>query len=147
MNPTQDLVTREVTTLGVLHAAARYISVYGWWQGDMFADDGDLYPPACAMGAIRFAITGDELPFDDAALEDGRADRYMSVVDTLCLYLINSGVVCLTDEMIEKIERFDVVAEVVSEWNDDPARNVCQVLAALKAAAQEWDTTHTGGAS
>jgi hypothetical protein len=141
MNPTEDLVTTEVTTTGVLRAAARYISVYGWNQGGMFAEDGDLYPPACAMGAIRFAVTGDALPFDEDALDDGRSDIYVNAVDALCGYLLNTGAIRLTDDMFEP---FDVVAE----WNDDRTRNVSQVLAALTGASRDWDwdRTRLGGA-
>lgn len=143
MNPTQDLVAREVTTAGVLYAAARYISVYGWHQGGLFADDSCACPPACSIGAMRFAILGNTHGMDDIdyadAVGDGRADAFVNAVDALCGHLLGCGAMRLADDLTEP---FDIVAE----WNDDSDRNVSQVLAALNTTARLWDRSHSGGA-
>lgn len=140
MNPTQNLVTSEVTPSRVLRDAASYMATYGWHQGGAFADISQQCPPACALGAMRMAILGDTQPFPNDAIEDGRADLLHNAADVLVLYLVNTGAVTPDDALLAGSP-----SDAVADWNDDRDRNVAQVLGALSGAAQDWDNHHTGG--
>lgn len=141
MNPTQLLAGIEVSPAELLRAAKHYVATFGWHQGAMFADFGLPCPPACAAGAIRFAVMGETMPCADEALSDGRADRFVDTVDVLAWYLINTGAVIVDDDSFTDDMPYDVVAG----WNDDASRNVAHILAALNGAADEWDRLHPAG--
>jgi hypothetical protein len=147
MNPTQLLATIEVGPAHVLREAKTYIATYGWHQGDMFATVDEPCPPACAAGAIRFVVAGNALPFDYAVQSGDRDlerlyDLFMDAVDVLAWYLINTGAVP-ADATADMFDDGTTPYDIVADWNDDPARNVAQIVAVLNGAADEWDRMHT----
>src|SRR5215475_5812016 len=48
----------ELTPAAVMRGAALYLHRHGWHQGDLFADEQTITPPACLLGAIRMAACG-----------------------------------------------------------------------------------------
>jgi hypothetical protein len=144
MNPTQPADLVEVTPAVTLRGAALYLRRHGWRQGDMF----DLsvpeiaFPPACGLGAIRMALTGDaEIGADSWPTE--------TVED------FDKAVMAFADHLFTWYDQPDPTApttgwnemppwpeQIVADWNDDNSRNVSQVIAALNGAADQWDNRH-----
>jgi hypothetical protein len=141
VQPTQKPVTGvELTPADILRLAAIYLRRHGWTQGDYYALPTDQAeaeslnptPPACALGAIGMAIYGTPVadPFHLGSVDEA-VFRYTSEVlrDHLELNVFGPP------------ERWqDTVS--VSSWNDDYAYTADEVIAALEAAAKEWEHYH-----
>jgi hypothetical protein len=129
MNPThQPAVDVIVTPADILRGAARYLQLHGWHQGDLYADTpAAITPPACALGAIGMAAFGGRI----STAEDGRDESdYRHATDALIDYLYLTGA--------------DVAGTgSLGDWNDEDGRTAAEVIAALNAAADEWDRQHT----
>ncbi|MGW1998533.1 DUF6197 family protein [Embleya sp. NPDC001921] len=109
----------------VYRRAIQIIRINGWHQGG-FVDVSAPYPfvdcPVCAAGAIRLAVTGHPIQSQGSAvLED--AEQFLADH----LGPSPAGAVSL-----------------IATWNDDPARTVDEVLAALESAAV---AAESGGAA
>ncbi len=125
MNPTQNQPAEvSVTPADLLRGAALYLQRHGWTQRayfDLPADGCGPTPPACAQGAIAIAVYGEALP---SPYDVDRRERWD--------YLRRSVV-------------HDPESDLsASGWNDEPDRTAGQVIAALRAAAHDWDHTHGG---
>jgi hypothetical protein len=135
MHPTHKPVLDPVDSVAVatpadlLRCAAIYLHRHGWTQDDYYQRHSDTpaMPPACAVGAIAMAAYGTAVDtpsaFDGPELAD-----FNRAVDFLDLYLT------------------DTYGVPVYTWNDVTGRTADQVIAALCEAADDWDTTHAGGA-
>jgi hypothetical protein len=131
----EDLVEADPNPAEILHAAAVYLRRHGWTQGTLYADDsGVMFPPACADGAICVAVRGRPV--------NGQMDLHqlglIQVAErTLAEHLISLGEAVTTGAAGDSFG-------LISEWNDDPGRTVEHVIAALYAAADDWDRIHGG---
>jgi hypothetical protein len=113
----------------ILRDAAQYLAEHGWFQGDMFAAPDQPTSRACALGAIRMSTV-------DVGTEFVTAARVFA--DFLVRNLGASDPDRHTGVCREE--------DIVSGWNDDPDRLVSEVIAALCAAAEEWDRIIGGAA-
>jgi hypothetical protein len=125
-----------VTPAGLLRMAALYLRRHGWHQGTYYATTDHPTPPACAAGAIGIAATGHRV-------------EHFSQLDADTLATLGALVDYL--DAHEPVFFLDEDGFLVDEhgwpfsWNDDPARTAEQVITALEAAADEWDSLHTSG--
>jgi hypothetical protein len=154
MNRTHNLTVSAADTDGftpvppadTLRGAARYLELHGWVQnGYYWPDNTTAFPSACADGAIGMAAFGGITTCPSREGENphfrdyNRAFHYFS--DYLrstgwkpsCDAWCGTGNDCLCDPD---------QAEIVFDWNDDDTRTVDEVLAALRAAADEYDWQH-----
>lgn len=118
----------DLTPADTLRCAARYLELHGWTQGVYYRVTHDtLLPPACAAGAIGMAAHGRciFLPHDEKA-KPGVRD-YTRALDALSDFLDLNGETGYNDPL---------------DWNDDPRRTAEQVIATLRAAADDYDWTH-----
>jgi hypothetical protein len=124
----------------ILRRAARCLSRHGWRQGALYTDDTtdtpSRTPAACALGAIGMAAFGHRIPDE---LDDRAEWRdYKRASNALDDYLTLTGAkntVPVTDD-----DSTDSAS--VGDWNDAPGRTAGEVIAALNAAADEYDWTH-----
>jgi hypothetical protein len=126
----------------LLLGAAEYLRRYGHTQHEFFdlvAADGDLFPPACASGAIIMATYGVVQPLGILDHDDEpEAIAAMRAMRVFADYL---------DDGPDPIDAYRVSAiDVIGDWNDQDGRTAAEVIAALTDAAHEWQHTHTGGA-
>ncbi|MEU4162553.1 hypothetical protein [Actinoplanes sp. NPDC026670] len=125
---TTDLV---VTPALILRGAANYLELHGWIRGDYYGTVRP-FPPADAGGALGMAAHGavTTCPFLDGphVRDCNRAYRY------LCDYLTLRDELPVTGPVVEGL--------TLSFWNDDPWQTVDNVIASLRAAADEYDWTH-----
>jgi hypothetical protein len=136
MHPTHHSV--EPTPADTLRAAALYLDRHGWYQGSLYdPDTTQAFPPACALGAITIAATGEA---DWEALFD-KQPACQAAIEVLALHLAADVPYPLVD--LDDIE----LVEWISGWNDADERTAFEVRDAFQAAATEWDTDHNGGAA
>ncbi|WP_431973283.1 DUF6197 family protein [Micromonospora haikouensis] len=132
-----------VTPADLLRMAALYLRRHGWHQGAYYADPDHLTPPACAAGAIGMASTGhqvDNFLQLDHLDDDHHADT-LAALAAFVDYLDAHEPVFYVDEDGFLVDEHGWPFS----WNDDPARTAEQVVTALEAAADEWDSLHTTG--
>jgi hypothetical protein len=144
MNPTQPVDLVEVTPAVTLRGAALYLRLHGWCQRDMF----DLsvpevaFPPACGLGAIRMALVGSAEIGADSWPTETVADfdrAVMAFADHLFTWYGQP------DPTAVSVAGMSWPEQIVADWNDDPTRNVAQVMAALYGAADAWSYHHRKG--
>ncbi|MFG3705559.1 hypothetical protein ACGF7U_12615 [Micromonospora sp. NPDC047670] len=134
MNPTQNQpdpgAPADLTPADILRCAARYLELHGWNQGTYYAlTDNSPFPPACVTGAIgmaaygRFTLMPADMTHDPGFGDYDRAVQYL--VDYLDLHDENNH-----DD------------PTPFGWNDRPNRTAAQVIATLRAAADDYDWTH-----
>lgn len=116
-NPTQEADK----TASILHDAATYIEAHGWHQCDYFNSNSayGAFPPACALGAIGMAITGNA---DQVRRSLGLRDEE-AIADLACFLFP------------QQWERGRASTEIVAHWNDANAMDAATVVATLRAAA------------
>ncbi|MEV7232299.1 hypothetical protein AB0M79_35660 [Polymorphospora sp. NPDC051019] len=139
MKATHQPPTRDITPAELLRNAAVYLDRHGWHQGFLLDLDADTpYPPACAMGAIRMAATGNA---DDVTTATIPADDYTAclIAQAILANHLEPDYDHTTD-----IEA-DLNFEVISDWNDDTERARDDVTTALRDAADIWDRQHPAG--
>jgi hypothetical protein len=126
----------DMTPAHVLRDAALYLERHGWTRGLLYADHLAVIPPACAVGAIRYAMFGS--PVITATNEQmTQADPIVSV---LADYVYDP------DNPPPDIDTWasEHPNAVVTDWNDTHGRTADEVIAALRAAADDWDRIHGG---
>ncbi|SCF13602.1 hypothetical protein GA0070607_5975 [Micromonospora coriariae] len=130
-----------VTPADLLRMAALYLRRHGWHQGTYYAPTTDpLTPPACAAGAIGIACAGYTVEHFSQLDPDALAD-YLSALGVFVDYLDATAPVFHIDEDGYLLDEHTSPYS----WNDDPARTAEQVITALEAAADEWDSLRTTG--
>ena len=87
----------------------------------------------CALGALTYAVAPEDLDGDPFNLPAPLGMLTYEAAELLANYLINEQGAprCMDDEY-----GFDVV-ETVGSWNDEPERTKADVVAALRAAADQ----------
>ena len=144
MKPTQKPATdQELTPAEILRDAARYLKRFGWIQGSYYnlADGSvntDVYPPACAGGAIAVVSYGQVVDDPYGAYTLAEHDEFTRVWDFFddFLTLINAQSADIDDPDEERTSVFG--------WNDTPGRTIDDVIAVLNAAADDWDSLQGG---
>jgi hypothetical protein len=132
------------TPADYLRGAALYIDRHGWTTSryyDMTADPATPFPPACAAGALAMAVYGTRVAYPGA--EDQRETPcYRCALDAFIDYLNPSP---LYPDDDDEQHPYDEYANEISpfDWNDEQPSAVT-VIAALRAAADEYDRTHRG---
>jgi hypothetical protein len=149
MQPTQepsDTGITEVTPAVILRGAARYLQLHGWIQGLLYADDPSLTPAACGLGAIGMAAFGRRLPTYEDVPAPAEWRDYNRACDALDDYLNLTGAkaAAFLDDIDHWADETTDGAEV-NDWNDEIGRTADEVIAALNAAADQWDNTHVAG--
>jgi hypothetical protein len=147
MHRTQNLLVCAADTDGViavspadiLRGAARYLEVHGWTQGDYYDPrDRGVFPRACVTGAIGMAAYGRATSFPaDADNEPGIRD-YRKAVAYLGDYLDGLGITSTQPD--------DWSADPVNpiDWNDRGDQRAENVIAVLRDAADDYESTHGG---
>ncbi len=138
MNPTQNQpATGELSPAVVLRGAARYLQSHGWMQGTYYPNGTTSpFPPACLVGAISMAVHGRRTssPF----LADGHVSTAcVDAVGVFIDYLHATGQIpafAVVDDFEDDPAPFD--------YNDTPGRTADQVIAALLAAADDYERLH-----
>jgi hypothetical protein len=110
----------------ILRRAACYLLTHGWRQGGLYAGSSHT-PAACAIGAIGMAACGGRLAPTNPR---GARPTYRAAVTVLHTYLHR-----VTGGQYRSI----------GAWNDAPGRTAAEVIAALHAAADDYDHTAGGG--
>ena len=135
--PGTDVDLIEVTPAVTLRGAGLYLVRHGWCQGDMYADPEAAFPAACALGAIRMAVFGTPA----ITVDPGGAYACASAVGVLADHLVRR--LDVADPSDALTSRLGIgLEQIVADWNDDPARIASHVIAAMYAAADEWDRAH-----
>lgn len=111
----------------LLRSAADYLERHGWTQGNHYGNpNGTGRPPACALGALIY----------EAAIFR-RADHYPEIRaagEALRAYL--------TGRLIDNGDYWrasEALANEITTWNDHPTRTGREVIATLRAAANQLD--------
>lgn len=128
------------TPADTLRVAASYLEEHGWCQGDRYADLSTYCPPADIDGAVRAVVYG--YP-NDAPVLDGRLGWHVDIaLGVLADHLdhLNTG---QPDDGLTLLGWLDYAGHAVTAWNDDTGRTLDQVLAAMHAAADRYDSTPT----
>jgi hypothetical protein len=141
-----DDTTEVVTPATTLRAAAHYLSVYGWTQSLYYSDKKIAFPPACADGAIGMAALGGVTACPGREGDNPNFRDYNRAFHYFTGYLHQSGWKPPCDPWCG-IEPGDCLCdndhdEIVFAWNDDDTRTADEVIAALNAAADEYDWQH-----
>jgi hypothetical protein len=142
-NPPTIVIDQDTTPADLLHGAARYLSLYGWVQGDFFDLLAEAnFPPACSLGAINIAAHGRPILSSDSAADDELTDNAIRAMRVL------AGHLC--PDYADNVDVFAYTAsalDIVSGWNDEEGRTLDEVIETLTDAANGWDRAHhTGGA-
>ena len=125
------------TPAGTLACAADYLSRHGWTRGVYYASTAET-PPACVIGALAIAAYG--YPHPDPYSDTFAPDS----ADSDCWHRFVTAEHYLYDYLdLRPIDRDSLEPETLYHWNDDPARTAAEVIATLRAAADE----HPGGAA
>ncbi len=139
MNPTHTPpVDVESTPADILRGAARYLRLHGWTQGSLYADAPPVTaapvigPAACAQGAIGMAAFGRRIQDADENCAEWR--DYQRASNALADHLELAGATRWNHDG-------DPIS--VGDWNDAAGRTAEEVIAALNAAAEEWERQHT----
>jgi len=124
MNPTQRAAVDVTATVSrTLRDAASYLARHGWIQGCYYDQTATVFTPAaCLVGAIGMVCYGGPvdapaLNFDDPGFDDFEA------------------AVAWLEDFLGRAYDADVY-----EFNDAKGRTADQVIAALNAAADRWDS-------
>ncbi len=141
MQSTHDPATDLVSPARVLRRAARYLARHGWNIGSFYdrTDTDDMFPAACAAGAIRCAVFGRPV---DLFTAEHTGDSTTLVYTALVELADTIDPTWWDDSPCQDIT--SCALEVVSDWNDTTGRTLDEVLVALYAAADAWDQTNPG---
>ena len=121
------------TPADTLIRAANYLARHGWTRGVYYADPTSGTPAACVTGALAIAAYGyphpdpysDIFTIDSADCEGWH--RFVTAEHYLYRYLD-----------LRPVDRDSLEPETLYHWNDDPARTAAEVIATLRAAADEY---------
>ena len=138
MHPTRiRATTPDPTPAATLRRAADYLEAHGWIQGQYYASWNDEQPAACTVGALAVAAYGypHPEPFCDdfEAGDDALIDCWSAFVNAEFALAAYLGLL----RVDERRDPDDM--ESVHTWNDKPARTGPEVIAALRAAADDYE--------
>lgn len=144
MHPTHPPADLDPTPADILRGAITYLRLHGWHQGALYRrnDRTRAFPPACQIAAIHTAGCG-TADVDSRCLADkGQWNLIHRATTAVALHLMEQAGY-YRPELDVTLTELDSY-EYASDWNDDAARTVADVIVALTAAATAWDRTHGG---
>ena len=128
-----DIPAVDVTPADILRGAAHYLDLHGWTQGDYYTADRP-FPAACAIGAIGMAAHGvvTACPqVDGPNLRDcNPAFAYLRS------YLLDHGHIVIHGD------DWSTDPATTGDWNDRDDQSAANVIATLRAAADDYDWQH-----
>ncbi|MEV5694198.1 DUF6197 family protein [Micromonospora globbae] len=140
MNPTQNQphtpgALADLSPAIILRCAARYLELHGWNQGTYYArtEDDNPFPPACVSAALAMATHGHRMPVPHDLRTASAARDYSRALDALTCYLLATA-----PDPVHICNDDDVPTGDPFEWNDHPDRTAEQVIATLRAAADDY---------
>lgn len=120
-----------VTPADILRGAARYLELHGWTQDSYYDHDSDpAFPAACADGAIGMAAYGRLTTIPGRQIDDPHFALYQRADAYFNDYLHTVGLLTDPDDVY------------THGWNDTHGRTAADVIATLRAAADEYDWQH-----
>ena len=140
MHPTHNTPEVELTPADVLRHAALYLTRHGWTQRTYYGGT-EVTPPTCALGAIAMAVYGGPVAEPFSTDLPGWAD-YLNAADAFSDYLHLAGLMPGRHDSADDDGANDCD---VDGWNDLATTTKQDVIDAMNAAAQQWETEHTGG--
>lgn len=155
MHPIQNLTgpaadtdeTHAVTPADILRGAATYLGIHGWTQHVYYGGTtDDVFPPACADGAIGMAAFGHATPHPGGEIGDPAYRDYNQARWYLSGYLRQIGYKPPCDPWCDGGDACGCVndePEIVFAFNDDGQCVKKDVLRVLNAAADDYERTHT----
>jgi hypothetical protein len=130
---TIDDSTVVVTPADILRGAATYLETHGWTQGSYYGTPRP-FPCADVTGALGMSAHG---MITDCPSLDGPNVRDCNHAFTyLTGYLIDQGHVSTTGD------HWDITPASAGEWNDRDDQSAANVIATLRAAADDYDWHH-----
>ena len=134
--PAADTADRSVVTpADILRGAAHYLETHGWQRGDYYADDTP-FPSACAMGAIGMAAHGTRLAVPTHCAAPA-AREFRLAFHCLIGYLADLGAIAPHGD-----DEWGTDPTTVYDWNDYDDPSAANVIATLRAAADDYDWQH-----
>ena len=144
-----------VSPADILRGAARYLEVHGWTRGTYYAADPGYasgrpsgpFPPACADGAIGMAAYGRITACPGRETSDPAFRDYNRARELFDDYVESTGwESAYLDTWCDGGTDYtcDPADEITFAWNDADGRTAADVIAALRAAADDYDRTHGG---
>jgi hypothetical protein len=126
-----------ITPADTLRGAARYLELRGWTQGDYYAFIAEVpFPPACVTGAIGMAAHGTRVE-SPTTCSVPTAREFRLAFHYLSGYLIDNDLI--GDNGTDPDE---ATGDAPFCWNDGYGQTADNVIATLRAAADDWDWTH-----
>ncbi|MGI5236995.1 DUF6197 family protein [Dactylosporangium sp. CA-139066] len=125
------------TPADTLRCAAVYLDHHGWIQGERYRDPSALFPAADITGAVRAAVYGKPMPGD--------------VLDGVLGWHVDMAIAALADHLgltdtdMHLLGWLAYSSHAVTCWNDETGRTATEAITAMRAAADAYDITYTGG--
>jgi hypothetical protein len=135
-----------VTAADTLRGAALYLQTHGWIQHVYYGGiAADVFPPACADGAIGMAAYGRITDCPGRQQQDPGYRDYNRARDFLSGYLRDSGFQPPCDPWCSEEPQClcdNDETEIAFGWNDADGQTAETVIATLNAAADDYAWTH-----
>ncbi|GGQ79630.1 DUF6197 family protein [Couchioplanes azureus] len=142
-----DSPTVVVTPADILRGAAHYLETYGWNRRAFYAEGFKPFPPACVAGAIGMAAFGrcvDLLyPDMDSGIDPEALHDHDDAVAVFCNYRLDLMRKALDGQDPATVDRLPEWDLNTYEWNDYADQTADKVITTLRAAADEYDSTHS----
>ena len=123
MQSTQNLVTGLVTPARTLRAVALYLARHGWFQGAYYDLTSTVFTPAaCVVGGMAMVCYGGPVDCPAHLFDEPGFDEFEAAFAVLDAYVSDRG-----------------LGSTAYEFNDAKGRTAIEVIAALNAAADDWD--------
>jgi hypothetical protein len=122
------------TPAQILRGAAGYLAEHGWIQGEAFANLAAEQPACCVYGAIRMATGGSPRAY----LTSNQDLAIARAMHALAIHLSPAYRPYHRDG---NLNPFIPAQRIVTGWNDHQTA-ADAVIAALHAAANEWDRSN-----
>jgi hypothetical protein len=140
-NPTNSAADTDngavVTPADILRGAALYLEAHGWHRGSYYdTTTNDAFPSACADGAIGMAAYGRKAGFPGET-DNPDYRHYNRARDVLTGHLIDADEIGPGDCDDANVQPADIFA-----WNDADGQTRDNVIATLRAAADDWTYAH-----
>jgi hypothetical protein len=125
------------TPADTLRDAAAYLAEHGWIQGEAFATTTAEQPACCVYGAIRIACGGSPRAYVTS-------DQDIAISRAMYALAIHLHPGYRPHHRDGNLNPFIPAQRIVTGWNDQQTA-ADDVIAALHAAADEWDRHHCSG--
>jgi hypothetical protein len=128
----------DMTPAVLLRGAATYLGLYGWAQGEFFANSSpdNPFPAACSLGAINACAHGRPVLSSDETAEDDLTNAAITAARVLAAHL---------DDDYASGDHATSAIDIVSGWNDQDNTTLATIIENLHEAADDWDKAHPAG--